>query len=62
GLTGSGERLSVAFISDFTAGTVGSAMEQFIAGGKANAGVAISGIITCQKSLAVRMRTEEAGS
>ncbi|MDE7333383.1 MAG: hypothetical protein K2O16_14355, partial [Lachnospiraceae bacterium] len=58
GLTGSGERLSVAFISDFTAGTVGSAVEQFITGGKANAGVATSGIITCQKFLAVRRRME----
>ena len=40
---GSGAGLPVALVSDFTAGTVGSAVEQLITGGKADAASSIAG-------------------
>lgn len=45
-LIGSGAGLPVALVSDFTAGTVGSALEQFITGGEADAGKSIAGGLT----------------
>ena len=45
-LIGSGAGLPVALVSDFTAGTVGSTLEQLITGGKANAGKSIAGGLT----------------
>ena len=42
-LVGSGAGLPVALVSDFTAGTVGSTLEQLITGGKADAGKSIAG-------------------
>ena len=42
-LIGSGAGLPVALVSDFTAGTVGSTLEQLITGGKADAGKSIAG-------------------
>ncbi len=45
-LIGSGAGLPVALVSDLTAGTVGSTLEQLITGGKANAGKSIAGGLT----------------
>ena len=45
-LVGSGAGLPVALVSDFTAGTVGSTLEQLITGGKADAGKSIAGGLT----------------
>ncbi|MDE7331372.1 MAG: hypothetical protein K2O16_03910, partial [Lachnospiraceae bacterium] len=42
-LIGSGAGLPVALVLDFTAGTVGSTLEQFITGGEADAGKSIAG-------------------
>ena len=42
-LIGSGAGLPVVLVSDFTAGTVGSTLEQLITGGKADAGKSIAG-------------------
>ena len=45
-LVGSGAGLPVALVSDLTAGTVGSTLEQIITGGKADAGKSIAGGLT----------------
>ena len=45
-LVGSGAGLPVALVSDFTAGTVGSTLEQLITGGEADAGKSIAGGLT----------------
>ena len=45
-LIGSGAGLPVVLVSDFTAGKVGSTLEQLITGGKADAGKSIAGGLT----------------